>query len=136
MLKVNALHHMDAKSLGCLSACAMAFGYAAFGFLRSLCEEAAHTRLLADKRFRDARSGDMPDSDDSSVWGRGGFPGWMHVLRDWEQALNFERRGGFNAFDLSDKLEHIEEMNRGAQSFRKMKRVLGHMRSTRRIRDM
>ena len=73
---------------------------------------------------------------DSSVWGRDGFPGWLHVLRDWEQALNFERRGGFNAFDLSDKLEHIEEMNRGAQSFRRMKRILGHMRSTRRIRDM
>ena len=78
----------------------------------------------------------MPEADDSSVWGRDGFPGWLHVLRDWEQALNFERRGGFNAFDLSDKLEHIEEMNRGAQSFRRMKRILGHMRSTRRIRDM
>ena len=51
----------------------------------------------------------------------------MHVLRDWDQALNFERRGGFNAFDLSDKLEHIE------MNSRRWKRILGQ--STRRIRD-
>ena len=140
VLGVDALQHFDAKSLGRLSACAIAFGHKnEYRWLperrRSLCEAAAYRRLRADERFRDARSGEMPESD-SSVWARDGFPGWLHVLRDWEQALNFERRGGFNAFDLSDKLEHIEEMNRGAQSFRKMKRVLGHMRSTRRIRDM
>ena len=142
LLGVHALRHFDAKSLGRLSACAMAFGHRNehHGWLpesrRSLCESAAYRRLRWDKGFRDARTGKMPESEDSSVWGRDGFPGWLHVLRDWEQALNFERRGGFNAFDLSDKLEHIEEMNRGAQSFRKMKRILGHMRSTRRIRDM
>ena len=145
VLDVNALNHMDATSLGRLSACAKAFGHKlerpclpdAEGpdRWRSLCEDAACYRLRGDRRFRDARSGEMPRFD-SSVWGRDGFPGWMHVLRDWDQALNFERRGGFNAFDLSDKLEHIEEMNRGAQSFRRMKRILGHMRSTRRIRDM
>ena len=143
LLGVNALAYVDAASLGRLSACAMAFGYTypsamrggCFGPL-SLCDDAAHGRLLADKRFRDVRSGQMPESVNPYVWGRDGFPGWLHVLRDWEQALNFERRGGFNAFDLSDKLEHIEEMNRGAQSFRRMKRILGHMRSTRRIRDM
>ena len=145
VLNVNALRHMDATSLGRLSACAKAFGHKlerpclpdAEGpdRWRSLCEDAACYRLRGDRRFRDARSGEMPRFD-SSVWGRDGFPGWVHVLRDWEQALNFERRGGFNAFDLGDKLEHIEEMNRGAQSFRRMKRILGHMRSTRRIRDM
>ena len=143
LLGVNALAYVDAVSLGRLSACAMAFGYTYPSAMRggffgplSLCDDAAHGRLLADKRFRDVRSGQMPESVNPYVWGRDGFPGWLHVLRDWEQALNFERRGGFNAFDLSDKLEHIEEMNRGAQSFRRMKRILGHMRSTRRIRDM
>ena len=142
LLGVNALAYVDAASLGRLSACAMAFGHRDESRLlpehrRSLCEAAAYRRLR--NGFRDAigavRTAKMLESN-SSVWGRDGFPGWLHVLRDWEQALNFERRGGFNAFDLSDKLEHIEEMNRGAQSFRRMKRVLGHMRSTRRIRDM
>ena len=142
LLGVNALAYVDAASLGRLSACAMAFGHRDESRLlpehrRSLCEAAAYRRLR--NGFRDAigavRTAKMLESN-SSVWGRDGFPGWLHVLRDWEQALNFERRGGFNAFDLSDKLEHIEEMNRGAQSFRRMKRILGHMRSTRRIRDM
>ena len=142
LLGVNALAYVDAASLGRLSACAMAFGHRDESRLlpehrRSLCEAAAYRRLR--NGFRDAigavRTAKMLESN-SSVWGRDGFPGWIPALQDWEQALNFERRGGFNAFDLSDKLEHIEEMNRGAQSLRRMKRVLGHMRSTRRIRDM
>ena len=149
VLDVNALRHMDATSLGRLSACAKAFGHKlerpclpdAEGpdRWRSLCEDAAcyrlrgdvYKRLHADKRFRESDAfvytGQFPRFD-SSVWGRDGlFSGWLHVLFDWEQALKFERCGGFNAFDLSDKLRHIEEMNSGAQSFRRWKRILGHL---------
>ena len=149
VLNVNALRHMDATSLGRLSACAKAFGHKlerpclpdAEGpdRWRSLCEDAAcyrlrgdvYKRLHADKRFRESDAfvytGQFPRFD-SSVWGRDGlFSGWLHVLFDWEQALKFERCGGFNAFDLSDKLRHIEEMNSGAQSFRRWKRILGHL---------
>ena len=149
VLDVNALNHMDATSLGRLSACAMAFGHKKERTClpgdkgpdrwRSVCEDAAchrlrgdvYERLHADKRFRESDAfvytGQFPRFD-SSVWGRDGlFSGWLHVLFDWEQALKFERCGGFNAFDLSDKLRHIEEMNSGAQSFRRWKRILGHL---------
>ena len=38
--------------------------------------------------------------------------------------MYYERRGGYNAFTLGVKLQNIEEMNLGARSLRKMKRVL------------
>jgi len=99
---------------------------------RSLCEDAAYRRLRADEGFRDAKSGMMPTPDSSvwdrdryvSVWGRDGFLGWLRVLRDWERAMYYERRGGYNAFTLGVKLQNIEEMNLGARSLRKMRRAL------------
>ena len=130
LLGVNALAYVDAASLGRLSACARLFGNKDED--RSLCEDAAHRRLRADEGFRDAKSGEMPTPNSSrwdrdgfvSVWGRYGFPGWLLVLRDWERAMYYERRGGYNAFTLGVKLQNIEEMNLGARSLRKMKRVL------------
>ena len=138
LLGVNALAYVDAASLGRLSACARLFGNKdedLFGRKvedRSLCEDAAYRRLRADEGFRDAKSGMMPTPDSSvwdrdryvSVWGRDGFLGWLRVLRDWERAMYYERRGGYNAFTLGVKLQNIEEMNLGARSLRKMKRVL------------
>ena len=130
VLGVEALQYFDAASLGRLSACARLFGNK--DDERSLCEDAAYRRLRADEGFRDAKSGMMPTPDSSvwdrdryvSVWGRDGFPGWLRVLRDWERARYYERRGGYNAFTLGVKLQNIEEMNLGARSLRKMKRVL------------
>ena len=130
LLGVNALAYVDAASLGRLSACARLFGNKVED--RSLCEDAAYRRLRADGGFRDAKSGMMPTPDSSvwdrdryvSVWGRDGFLGWLRVLRDWERAMYYERRGGYNAFTLGVKLQNIEEMNLGARSLRKMKRVL------------
>ena len=130
LLGVNALAYVDAASLGRLSACARLFGNKVED--RSLCEDAAYRRLRADEGFRDAKSGMMPTPDSSvwdrdryvSVWGRDGFLGWLRVLRDWERAMYYERRGGYNAFTLGVKLQNIEEMNLGARSLRKMKRVL------------
>ncbi len=130
LLGVNALDYVDAASLGRLSACARLFGNKVED--GSLCEDAAYRRLRADEGFRDAKSGMMPTPDSSvwdrdryvSVWGKGGFPGWLHVLRDWERAMYYERRGGYNAFTLGVKLQNIEEMNLGARSLRKMKRAL------------
>ena len=138
LLGVNALAYVDAASLGRLSACARLFGDKdedLFGRKvedRSLCEDAAYRRLRADEGFRDAKSGEMPTPNSSrwdrdgfvSVWGRYGFPGWLLILRDWERAMSYERRGGYNAFTLGVKLQNIEEMNLGARSLRKMKRVL------------
>ena len=85
----------------------------------------------------------MPTPDSSvwdrdryvSVWGKGGFPGWLHVLRDWERAMYYERRGGYNAFTLGVKLQNIEEMNLGARSLRKMKRVLNQTSFKEGLRD-
>jgi hypothetical protein len=138
LLGVNALAYVDAASLGRLSACARSFGNKdedLFGRKvedRSLCEDAAYRRLCADEGFRDAKSGMMPTPDSAvwdrgryvSVWGRDGFPGWLRVLRDWERAMYYEQRGGYNAFTLGVKLQNIEEMNLGARSLRKMKRAL------------
>ena len=71
---------------------------------QSFCENVAWRRLRADKRFRDYRTGKMPGGpfnvDGRLEWGRTSasqwdgdlFLGWMHLLRDWEWALEFERR--------------------------------------------
>ena len=75
----------------------------------------------------------MPNAENPRAWGSGGFRGWLYVLRDWERAVTFERQGGFAAFDLvRPGRDHatIDELNKGAFSYRRMKLALGHLEVT------
>ena len=107
----------------------------------SLCERAAWSRLRADKCFRRPRDGKMPNAENPRAWGSGGFRGWLYVLRDWERAVTFERQGGFAAFDFvgpnpayryvdEEGRPTVDELNRGAFSYRRMKLALGHLEVT------
>ena len=99
------------------------------------------SRLRADKCFRRPRDGKMPNAENPRAWGSGGFRGWLYVLRDWERAVTFERQGGFAAFDFvgpnpayryvdEEGLPTVDELNRGAFSYRRMKLALGHLEVT------
>ena len=109
VLSFEALHHLDAESLARLGMCARKFGFppvrpdeaasrgpgsAFLGFMRSFCEDVAYRRLRADERFRDFRTGEFPSGpynvNGRLEWGGASFLGWMHLLRDWEQALAFD----------------------------------------------
>jgi hypothetical protein len=107
MLSFEALHNLDAESLARLGLCARKFGLAVWrhdeaasrgpvslGFMRSFCEDVAYRRLRADERFRDFRTGEFPSGpynvNRRLEWGGAPFLGWMHLLRDWEQALAFD----------------------------------------------
>ena len=83
----------------------------------------------------------MPNAENPRAWGSGGFRGWLYVLRDWERAVTFERQGGFSAFDFvgpnpayrlvdEEGLPTVDELNRGAFSYRRMKLALGHLEVT------
>ena len=107
----------------------------------SLCERAAWSRLRADKCFRRPRDGKMPNAENPRAWGSGGFRGWLYVLRDWERAVTFERQGGFAAFDFvgpnpayryvdEEGRPTVDELNKGAFSYRRMKLALGHLEVT------
>ena len=141
LLSIDALKHLDAESMGRLSACSRAFGKPEPARRFSLCERAAWSRLRADKCFRRPRDGKMPNAENPRAWGSGGFRGWLYVLRDWERAVTFERQGGFSAFDFvgpnpayrlidEDGLPTVDELNRGAFSYRRMKLALGHLEVT------
>ena len=130
---VDALKHLDAESMGRLSACSRAFGKPEPARRFSLCALAAWTRLRADKAFRRPQDGKMPNADNVQAWGSEGFRGWLYVLRDWERAVAFERQGGFAAFDVvRPGRDHatIDELNKGAFSYRRMKWALGHFEVT------
>ena len=141
VLGVDALKHLDAESMGRLSACSRAFGKPEPARRFSLCERAAWSRLRADKCFRRPRDGKMPNAENPRAWGSGGFRGWLYVLRDWERAVTFERQGGFAAFDFvgpnpayryvdEEGRPTVDELNKGAFSYRRMKLVLGHLEVT------
>ena len=133
VLGVDALKHLDAESMGRLSACSRAFGKPEPARRFSLCALAAWSRLRADKAFRRPQDGKMPNADNVQAWGSEGFRGWLYVLRDWERAVAFERQGGFAAFDLvRPGRDHatIDELNKGAFSYRRMKWALGHFEVT------
>ena len=146
LLSIDALKHLDAESMGRLSACSRAFGKPEPARRFSLCALAAWSRLRADKAFRRPQDGKMPSADNRQAWGSEGFRGWLYVLRDWERAVAFERQGGFAAFSLvrrggalcytedsDDDSYHgpsDDELNKGAFSYRRMKLALGHLEVT------
>ena len=60
---------------------------------------------------------------------------------DWERAVTFERQGGFAAFDFvgpnpayryvdEEGRPTVDELNKGAFSYRRMKLALGHLEVT------
>ena len=77
VLGVDALKHLDAESMGRLSACSRAFGKPEPARRFSLCALAAWSRLRADKAFRRPQDGKMPNADNVQAWGSEGFRGWL-----------------------------------------------------------
>ena len=124
VLGVEALQYLDTASLGCLNACARAFGKQSEATGRSPCEDEAYRRLRADERFRRGagRDGKMPEPKACRPTRGGGFPGWIYVLHDLERYRAFKAGGGFRGLWDRGKRENEPD----AFSYRRIMYILRH----------